>query len=164
MSEIVDVYDINGNKLNKTIERNQDKLNPGEYRMGSLAFITDKKDNFLIQQRAFTKKILPGKWAITGGAALSGEDKTQCVVREINEELGIKITPKNLKFLMLYIEETGDVLVNIFVAYINRKTKITRQTNEVEQIKWVSRQELLKLHKSGDFIQPRLDELLSKIR
>ena len=43
MAEFWDVYDVNGKKLNKIIQREKDWLGVGEYHMGSLTFIVDKK-------------------------------------------------------------------------------------------------------------------------
>ena len=54
MAEFWDVYDINGKKLNKTIQREKDWLAKDEYHMGSAVFIRDK-DDFLVQQRSFKK-------------------------------------------------------------------------------------------------------------
>ena len=162
MAEFWDVYDINGKKLNKTIRRDKEWLGEGEYHMGSMTFIVDENDNFLIQQRALTKKTLPGKWAITGGAALAGENRIQCAIREVSEELGIKLTPEKLHFLKQYVER--NVIINIFSAHVDSTVKIKKQNEEVEQIKWVSRQQLVKMYATGDFIQPYVNEMLEKIK
>jgi len=165
MAEFWDVYDINGNKLNKTIQRDgKVLLQTGEYHMGSAVFITDEKDNFLIQQRSFSKKLLPGKWAITGGSAVAGENAEQCAIREVKEELGIKLTSADLKFLMTNIRNDRHVIINLFLARIPKNTKITIQQEELEQAKWVSRQELIGMHNKEEFYQPLLHEILEKIR
>ncbi|MBR3510507.1 MAG: NUDIX domain-containing protein [Alphaproteobacteria bacterium] len=162
MAEFWDVYDINGNKTGKIVQRDKDWLQEGEFHMGASAFITDGQDNFLIQQRSFSKKQAPGKWSNTGGSALAGEDKTQCILREIYEELGIKLTAEKLKFLKSYVYK--NVFINVFVAYVDKQIKIIKQTEEVEQTKWVSRQQLQEIYKKGEFFHPFTNELLLNIR
>ncbi|EAX47152.1 NUDIX hydrolase [Thermosinus carboxydivorans Nor1] len=44
----------------------------------------------LIAQRAENQK-LAGKWEFPGGKIESGETPEECLIREINEELGINI-------------------------------------------------------------------------
>ncbi|MBR5904793.1 MAG: NUDIX domain-containing protein [Alphaproteobacteria bacterium] len=165
MAEFWDVYDINGNKLNKTIQRGgKILLQDGEYHMGSAVFIIDENKNFLIQQRSFSKNLLPGKWAITGGSTVAGENAEQCAIREVKEELGIKLTPADLKFLMIYTLPERHVIVNLFVAQKNHDIKYKIQKEELEQAKWVSRQELIVMHKTEEFYQPLFYEILEKIR
>lgn len=162
MPEFWDVYDKNGNKLNKIIQRDKDKLGDNEYHLSAGAFITDGNDNFLIQQRSFSKRLFPGKWAITLGSAISGEDKTKCALREIKEELGINLKPEDLKFIMSFT--IRNAFFNVFYAKIDKNVKIIRQIEEVEQTKWVSHQQLIEMYEKGDFIQPFTKEILAKIR
>lgn len=162
MAEFWDVYDINGNKLNKIVQRGKDWLQGDEYHMGSAVFIKDKNDYFLIQQRSLKKDVYPGKWSITGGSAISGETPEQCAIREVNEELGIKLNPKDLKKIYTFTER--QCIFNIFVAPGSQKIKTIRQIEEVEQIAWVSRQKVLDLYKSGDFMLPHIDKMLSRIK
>ena len=161
MPEIWDVYDINGKKLNKTVVRGQDWLGADEYHMGSAVFIKDN-DDFLIQQRSFKKDIFPGKWSITGGSAVSGENAKQCAVREVREELGIYLKPQDLKKIYSFSER--QCIFNIFVASVSKTVKTVRQIEEVEQIAWVSRQKMLDLYKRGEFMLPHIDKMLSRIK
>jgi len=161
--EIWDVYDIHGNKLNKTIVRDpKNKLGKGEYHMGSCVFIRDENDNFLIQQRSFKKDLYPGKWSITGGSAVSGENEVQCAIREVNEELGITLKPQDLTKIYHFIKRK--CLFNVFVAYASKNSKITRQDEEVEQTAWVSRQQMLDLYNQGEFMLPYIDRMLKRIK
>lgn len=161
MAEFWDVYDTNGKKLNKIIQRGKDRLGTDEYHMGSAVFIKDN-DDFLIQQRSLKKDLYPGKWSITGGSALAGEDAKQCAVREVMEELGIKINPQNLK--QIYSFTARQCIFNIFVVSVPKTIKTTRQVEEVEQIAWVSRQKMLDLYHNGDFMLPFIDEMLKRIK
>ena len=161
MPEFWDVYDKNGNKLNKIIQRGKERLADNEYHLGSAVFIKDN-DDFLIQQRSFKKDIHPGKWSVTGGSALSGEDAIQCAIREVKEELGIDLKPNDLKKIYNYSER--QCLFNIFVANVSKTTKTQIQTEEVEQIAWVPRQKVLDLYTQGKFMLPFVDKMLERIK
>ena len=127
MPEIWDVYDINGKKLNKTVVRGQDWLGADEYHMGSAVFIKDN-DDFLIQQRSFKKDIFPGKWSITGGSAVSGENAKQCAVREVREELGIYLKPQDLKKIKAMIDNNSDIIVDHWMRYFYKKNDEDKET------------------------------------
>lgn len=43
---------------------------------------------------------MPGEWAATGGAAVSGEDSFTAAARELYEELGIRSDRQSLKKLL----------------------------------------------------------------
>jgi len=67
------------------------------------AVITNRKGEVLIAQRR-EKDMLGGLWEFPGGKQETGETIQQCIVRELKEELGIKI-------------ETGDFLMTVKHAY-----------------------------------------------
>ena len=89
--EIVDIYDENKNKTGKTKVRHKDVLEKGEYIIGVQAIIINSKKQILISQRSSLKEKLPLKWECNGGALLSGENIIDGLIREIYEELGIKL-------------------------------------------------------------------------
>jgi isopentenyldiphosphate isomerase len=94
-----DVYDENGINTGKVTVRGQDSLRAGEFHLVVHIWILSSAGNILIQRRSDTKKLMPGEWAATGGAAISGEDSFTAASRELFEELGIesdKLTLKNL--------------------------------------------------------------------
>lgn len=55
--------------------------------------IINGKGEILIQKRPKNLKFAPGKWAITGGSEIQGEDSIIAACREAKEELGIDIQP-----------------------------------------------------------------------
>lgn len=89
--EFVDIYDENKNKTGKIKVRHRDTLENGEYIIGVQAIIMNSKNQILISQRSESKKVLPLKWECNGGALLSRENVIDGLVREIHEELGIKL-------------------------------------------------------------------------
>src|SRR5260370_34170807 len=62
--------------------------------------IFDKKGKLLIQKRTLTKDTSPGYWSDSvGGHVAYGEEYLPVAVRETQEELGIKVNPKDLEFM-----------------------------------------------------------------
>lgn len=96
--ELVDIYDENKNKTGKVKIRHKEELVDGEYAIGVQVAIINSKKQILISQRAPEKKILPLKWECNGGAVLSGEDFVGALIREIQEELGIKLEREEIIF------------------------------------------------------------------
>ena len=78
--------------------RHKEELVDGEYAIGVQVAIINSKKQILISQRAPDKKILPLKWECNGGAVLSGEDFVGALIREIQEELGIKLEREEIIF------------------------------------------------------------------
>jgi 8-oxo-dGTP pyrophosphatase MutT (NUDIX family) len=88
--ENIDIYDRYGRKTGKTKDRSLG-LADDEYFLGAHAWIVNSKNEFLIQKRAAAKEIMPNMWCIHGGAVRVGETSIDTCVREIYEELGIKV-------------------------------------------------------------------------
>ena len=73
--ELWDVFDENGIPTGKTALRGRSVLSPGEYHLVVHIWVISKSGLFLIQRRADDKKLMPGEWAATGGAAVAGEER-----------------------------------------------------------------------------------------
>lgn len=145
-----DLYDYEGNRLSKTINRGNFVLKRGEYHLVVHIWIVSRSGAFLIQRRADTKKLMPGEWAATGGAVISGEDSFTAAKRELFEELGIFSNSKTLKKLMRIRRRNSFIDV-----YVIRKDihvdDLTLQKSEVATAKWVSKNDLLKMIEDGKF-------------
>lgn len=95
--ELSDVRDELGNKTGRVIKRGQ-PLAENEYTLGVFVAIRDKKGNYLIQKRPLSKSKFPGRWDLTGGAVLSGEDSKEAAIREVLEEVGLKLQESALVY------------------------------------------------------------------
>ena len=93
--ELWDVYDKKGRKTGALKEKEADYL-PGEYHLAVEAWVFNRRREILIQQRSWHREILPGKWSLTTGRIIAGEDSEQGCVRELKEELGIQVKQKEL--------------------------------------------------------------------
>ena len=102
--ELWDVYDKKGRKTGALKEKEADYL-PGEYHLAVEAWVFNRRREILIQQRSWHREILPGKWSLTTGRIIAGEDSEQGCVRELKEELGIQVKQKELSFLRRIVRE-----------------------------------------------------------
>ena len=138
--EILDLYDNNFNKINKTIVRRVEKIPQGANIMQSYILIKNE-DKYLLEQATDRNNY---KWAIPGGHVLSGETPEEALEREIKEELGI--SNLNYKKLDTIKFPYNSYIFNIFFSntFIDIATLVL-QPNEVIQVKWYSKKEILEL-------------------
>lgn len=115
------------------------------------AFIFNKNGDVLLQKRSANKKLWPNLWDITaGGHVLAGEFGYQALIREMKEELGVDVSKDEIMYLVgsTSTNVKGDIINNHFnECYIVTKdidiSKIKLQEEEVSDIKWFSKQEIL---------------------
>jgi len=144
-----DLYNENGEKLGRTIFRGEE-LKIGEYHLAVHIWILNDENKFLIQKRAATKKKFPNMWSMTGGAVLSGETSENACIREVFEELGIRLNFKNLN--KLGIIKRKNCLVDVWVAYKNCDIEnLILQDEEVSEAKWADITEIEALLQNEEF-------------
>lgn len=99
------------------------------------------QNKILVTQRSESMK-LPLKWEFPGGKLESGESEEDCIVREIKEELNLKILP--LKKLPSFTYDYGNFQINLipFTAkYISGEIELS----EHKAYKLLDKEELLSL-------------------
>ncbi|MFA4907119.1 MAG: NUDIX hydrolase [archaeon] len=112
------------------------------YRVSAI-WITDEEDNVLLARRAKTKSHDPLKWGpAVAGTVEKGETYRQNIIKEAEEEIGLKnIRPeKGPKFR---VSRTYDYFGQWYFLTIGGKTKFRIKKDEVEEIKWFPKKELL---------------------
>ncbi len=155
MEELLDTFDINGNFLGIKTKSFCHSKTPGVYHKPVWIWIINNKGEILVQKRALTKKISPGKWDTpSAGHVVSGEAPIQGCVRETEEELGIKCSPKDFIFLKEIVNQRGWELAQVYLLKTNIKIKdMTLQKEEVEQVKWLNYANFVKLFYSDEFCE-----------
>ncbi|HET6746541.1 MAG TPA: NUDIX domain-containing protein [Candidatus Saccharimonadales bacterium] len=136
-------------------EREEVDYSSDIFRTASL-WITNNRGDILLAQRKFDKKVDPGKWAEAVGGTVEGEDSyVDTVLREAEEELGlsgviVKEGPKQ------FITSPCDYFVQWYSATVDLPIEaFTIQREEVEQIAWIPRSQLLEelRHNPEKYIQ-----------
>lgn len=140
MAEYWDLYDAGRKPLGRTIKRG-DAFAEGEYYVCCEIWLRNSEGKFLMTQRHPDKKA-GGLWEFTGGGVLAGETTKQAAVREVQEEMGIRIDESELTLLEVY--QHKNYFMDIFVVKKDvNVSALTLQPEEVVDAKWVSHEELL---------------------
>ena len=160
-----DILNVDGTPTGRTTLRGQCKLRPNAYHLVVHIWVVSSNGDFLIQRRSENKRLMPGEWAATGGAAISGESSYTAANRELYEELGIPSNKETLKRLTR-INRRNSLLDVWFINTDIEINKLRLQKSEVAEAKWVSRQVLKTMIKNGEFHNygsEYFDALFSKI-
>lgn len=98
--EIWDIYDAQRRLTGRT-HRRGDVLRKGDYHLAVHVWIRNGEGNYLLTKRS-PNKGFPNMWESTGGSALTGEDSLDAALREVQEETGLILDPKNGRILHRY--------------------------------------------------------------
>ena len=136
--ELLDLYDTNGNLLNKTIIRGDKNLADGEH-IKLVTIWIKCKDRFLIPKCSVQKG---GAYAVTGGHVQTGKTSQEQAKIELKEELGLEINLKDLMPLGNIFGEHSIFDVFMIENNILDIYNFTLQQEEVEDVFWLSKSEI----------------------
>jgi isopentenyldiphosphate isomerase len=154
--EYWDLYNRNRQKLNKKHLRGK-AINPGEYHVVVNIWIINDRNEILLTQR-HPEKTFPLKWECTGGSVIADEDSFTGAMREVEEEIGIKLEKQNGKLIDTIIRK--DDIKDIYLFKENIKIEETKlQENEVVNIKWVTVKEFYEMVKQNEIAEPILYDM-----
>ena len=111
-------------------------------------WVTDENGNILLQRRKLTKKLNPGKWSqAVGGTVEEGETYESNAYKEMEEEIGVTNIPLKIhnKFYGYPGISIGKRFCQLFVAEIPSSTVLVPEEAEVEELRWVTKEELLQM-------------------
>ena len=166
--EIWDIYDSNRNLTGKTHYRSI-RQPDGGYHLVVHVWIMNGKGEFLITKRT-SNKIFPGMWECTGGSAVAGDDSLATALKEVKEELGIILNPKNGQVFKSYRREfynTRDFVdVWLFCEEVDISTVVLEPAETCDAM-WADRVLINQMISTGTFIGreifPYIDELFKEI-
>ena len=153
--EYWDLYNKDRKKLDKTHLRGH-KLNSGEYHIVVNIWIINNGKILLTQRHE--NKTFPLKWECTGGSVISGEDSFTGAMREVEEEIGIKLNKNNVKLIHSIIREDNIKDIYLFNENINIEETLL-QENEVIDIKWVTKNELFEMKNNNEIAEPNYEDI-----
>jgi len=158
-SEFFDVVDEDDNVIGKVSR--EECHNRGLIHRSVMFFIFDDEDKVLVTKRTKTKDFFPGYWSIVlGGHVHAGEGYDEAVVREIEEEIGLKANPFFLAFFKKRIPEEKE---NVKVYGVVVKERIILNDEELEKGEFLGLEEMEEKLKSQDFL-PETEILFSILK
>ena len=128
---------------------------------GANLVIFDDLGRTLLQKRSKTKDIRPGYWQnAVGGHVSKGESYQKAMVRESEEELGIRVPVRFYKkFLFGYANETE--MEAVYIATCNGPFH-PNQT-EIDHVTFMHKNELQRSHSSGKVKLTELAEYIFEL-
>ncbi len=142
--EYFDIYTADGCRTGKTAAKGT-PCGDGEYYLGVHIYLYDSQGRFLLQRRSLSKKFLPGAWETHLGHAEAGESSTDTAIREISEELSVRLHPEDLTHILRLVWNEEHHIIDVFFCR-TENIEISRlhwQKEEVMDVKWVSKEEIL---------------------
>ena len=165
--EIWDLYTRDRKPTGKTMVRG-DKHPEGCYNLSVTVWIRNKDGKYLISQRAASKNSYPLFWETVGGGVVAGETSEQGAIREVWEEVGIKVDPTRLRLIFSQIgmdwngrihQEIGDIYLYEMDGEYDEKNAVS---DEVAQSKWLTRGEIRRYLDEGKLV-PSLAYFFEKV-
>ncbi|CAM5223231.1 Isopentenyldiphosphate isomerase OS=Ureibacillus acetophenoni OX=614649 GN=SAMN05877842_12119 PE=4 SV=1 [Ureibacillus acetophenoni] len=163
--ELWDVYDMYRNKTNRTTIRGTE-LQSADYHLVVHVCIFNSNGEMLIQQRQPFKEGWSNMWDITvGGSAVAGDSSQTAAQRELYEEIGLKLDFENIRPHLTMHFDRGFDDIYIIEKDVDLHT-LSLQYEEVQAVKWASKEDILSMIRSGEFItyHESLIELLFDLR
>ena len=149
-----DLVDKNRRTIGETTTE-ESNIAEGKYVQLVIMCIENHKKEFLIQKRAQKKN---GKWALTGGHVISGENSVQAILREVQEELGLTLQEKEIE--LVFPNRAYDCFVDLY--YTKKEVELENlqlEKKEVESVKWMNLEEIKHLKENDAFLECHYDGL-----
>lgn len=143
MDELIDIVDKEGNLTGKTCLKSEAHKH-GYFHQTIHVWIYTNDRKILLQKRALSKKVFPGLWDISvAGHIGAGEKIEEAAIREIEEEIGFKISIPNLHKIGTRIHQVNhpngiidNEFHHVFITELTTSIEsLTIQESEVAELK-----------------------------
>lgn len=150
-AEFWDILDREGKFTGYRMKRKKfNYFRAGQYHLVAHIWIKNSKGEFLVQKRSQNRMPMPGEWAATGGSVRSGENSRQAAVRELQEELGIRVKESEIRYVRRFVRKNS--FTDVWYAGVDAVIpSLVLQTEEVQEAKWVSAEQLKQMIEDGRF-------------
>ena len=165
--EVWDLYDENKNKTGKDWVRGNE-IPDNYYHLVVHVWIKNAQGEYLISQRSENRESCPLMWECVGGSVLKGEESIQGAIRETKEEVGIDLMEPDGKLILSKVRKMNlgkkfNDIMDVWLFEYNGDVDLTKATtDEVRQIKWMTKEEIKELFARGEFV-PTLDYFFNEI-
>ena len=155
--ELWDLY-TDDRKLTGKEHIRGEKLPENMYHLVVHVWIKNSKGQYLISQRSANRPTFPLMWECVGGSVLKGESSIDGAIREAKEEVGVELLPDNGKLIfsknrkIIDGKRFNDILDVWLFQYDGDVTLINATTDEVKQIVWMDKNQILDLLKQNELV------------
>lgn len=150
--ELIDVYDEDNKYLGYALDRDEvHSKNLWHHHVS--AWIMNYDGKVLLQQRAFSKKKNPLKWAKTGGHVDANETCECAIKREVYEEIGLVVNDDEIINIEIFKSQNPNEHYfsygYIFLTNFN-ENEFKLQKEEVNAVKYYTIEEMEELKAKND--------------
>jgi isopentenyldiphosphate isomerase len=133
MEELLEVVNEKGEAI-KTLPRSEIHGNPSLMHRVVHVLVFNREGGLILQKRSMNKDVAPGKWDTSvGGHIAHGESVQDALMREMEEELGIKTC--SLKFLYSYIHSNPYETELVYTYSCEYDDKINFSKDEIDEVR-----------------------------
>ncbi|CAA0241506.1 NUDIX hydrolase [Tenacibaculum maritimum] len=179
MDELIAIVDHTGNYTGKTCLKSEAHTN-GFFHLTVHIWLYTSNGKILLQKRAPSKKVFPNMWDISVAGHVAASEKIMtAALREVKEEIGLKITAKELFKITVrkhQISHSNGIQDNefhhVFIAKLTCPfDSLTLQKEEVSELKLYPLETLKNTQKLNNILLPQYhdyycfvyDKILEKI-
>lgn len=95
------------------------------------------KDNKILLQRRFNTGWMDGKYSLVSGHLEEGEIINQAIIREVAEEAGIALDPKDLKVVQVMHRQSDFEYMDIFLTADNWQGEVKNmEPHRCDDLSW----------------------------
>ena len=135
-------------------------LQEGEYRHGAEIWIFHTDGRLMVTRRHLKKEGNPGKWECTAGLVTTGESTFTTILREAEEEIGIRFEPHEIRRVGTKL--CGREYLDIFTATTDRPIESLKlQPTEVIDARYVTWEGLKAMLDSGEFVPSVYERIMA---
>lgn len=146
--ELCDIYNENREKTGRVHKRSQ-PLEDGEFLLVTGVWIVNSRNELLITKRAPEKRYMPNRWENPAGHARAGETGLQAMVRELEEETGIRVQPSELTLFAKTCKPFFLGEEYLLVKDVDLKD-VRLQPGETCDVRWISEETLNRMIQNGE--------------
>ena len=155
MAELWDIVDEHGNPTGRFHERGV-PMKPGDYHPSVIVWIVNGRGEFLITQRSPEKRA-GGMWETTAGCAVAGEDSLTAALREVREEVGLRLDPADgvvyKEYPYPHVSGDGAAYNTVWVFRTEYDTAdVVLQPGETCGFRKADAETVLRMMREGEFI------------
>lgn len=154
--EIWDLYDRQRHVIGEHIRGRE--LPENGYHLVVHVWVRSSGGKYLMSRRSRNKSSYPLLWECVGGSAFKGEDSISAAVRETKEETGLNFAKENGELLFTFIRDTVggkriNDIVDVWLFRYDGDIPLGKATtDEVEEAKWMSKDEISALRDEGQLV------------
>lgn len=146
--ELIEIVDEEGNYTGRILPR--EEIHNRNYLHNEVAcFVINDNQEILLEKRSPNKRYSPNKYGLCAGHVVFGESLKTALVREIKEEIGIKVNENDLTPFgekEYTREDTNSHITYFYYIKLNLKeSDFTIQKEELTEVKWFKIEDIKKL-------------------